>query len=85
MATAIVLMVSLLLFAAGIWIAATQHWLWTLSVRLLPPLMFKLFFMTDVLEKIAAGEAAPVTDIVWFLTAGPVGVVVGALIKAFNK
>jgi hypothetical protein len=80
-----VLIVSLALFGSGIWIAATRHWLWTLPVCLLPPLVFKMFFMADVLDKIAANEAIPVADITWFLSAGPVGVVIGAIIKVFNK
>jgi hypothetical protein len=85
MASVMVVIISLILFAAGLWIAATRHWLWTLPICLLPPLVFKLFFMADILDKIAANEAAPVADITWFLTAGPVGVVAGSLVKVFNK
>jgi hypothetical protein len=41
--------------------------------------------MADVLDKIAANEAIPIADITWFLSAGPVGVVIGTIIKVLNK
>jgi hypothetical protein len=80
----IFLIISLALFAAGIGIAAARHWLWALPVCLLPPLVFKIFFMADVVDKIAANEAAPIENITLFLSAGPVGVAIGAIIKVLK-
>jgi hypothetical protein len=85
MEMASVAITSFLLFGVGTWIAATKHWLWAVPVCFLPVLVFKLFFMADVLERIAVNEPAPVADIAWFLAASPIGVVVGTGIKALIK
>ena len=73
--------VALILFTGGAWIAATKHWLWTLLPCLLPAIVFKIFFLDDILAKVAANEVIPIVDMVWFLTAGAVGTVAGYVVR----
>ena len=76
---------ALMLFSVGFWTAATKHWLWTVPICVLPPAIIKIFFLDDMLNRMAANEAVPIQDLVWFLAAGSVGVVVGIILKSFNK